>query len=203
MKWTKAMGTLFLGCAFLLSGEASRAEAQKAPPCNLLSDPGLEFYPCQYKNCSPPGPSKWTAIPSGDVIGPWGDPYMGSQYAWLNGYGTESTNVLTQFVTIPSNASQATLSFRLKITTDQPSGTPDTLQVLIRNSYGVTLLPLKTYSNQDAIAFREYTPVSLQFDATPFRRQQVQIYFLGHEDGHYQTSFLIDNVGLCIPVPFP
>jgi hypothetical protein len=198
MKWTNAMGTLLLGCAFLLSGGAARVEGQDAvqpEACYVISDPGFEFYPLKEDRQTP---SAWVAIPANDVIGAWGNPYMGSQHAWLNGYGRESTNWLMQLVPIPADALQATLSFRLQITTAEPSGAPDTLEVMIRNNYAVLLVPLETYSNADAAQFSTYTSASLRFDARPFRGQRVQVYFLGHEDSHDSTSFFIDNVGLCI-----
>ncbi len=71
----------------------------------------------------------------------------GSYKAWLDGYGTATTDTVSQSVTIPAGCS-ATLSYYLHIDTDETSTTAyDTLKAEVVSSSGSVLSSLATYSN--------------------------------------------------------
>jgi len=152
----------------------------------LLGNPGFE-------NGSS-SPSPWT-VSSGIIDNSTGEAaHSGSWKAWLNGYGSAHTDTLSQTVTIPSNATGATLSFWLHIDTAETTTTSayDTLTVQLRNASGTVLTTLATYSNLNANT--GYRQVS--FDVTAYKGQTVQIYLKGAEDSQLQTSFVVDDFAL-------
>jgi hypothetical protein len=120
--------------------------------------------------------------------------HSGAWKAWLDGYGSSHTDTLFQTVSIPSNVASATLSFWLHIDTRETTTTAanDTLQVQIRNSSGVVLTTLATYSNLNPIA--DYSSVS--FDLASFKGQTIQVYLVGTENSSLQTSFIVDDFAL-------
>jgi hypothetical protein len=120
--------------------------------------------------------------------------HTGSWKAWLDGYGSSHTDTLFQTVSIPSNVASATLSFWLHIDTKETTTNTanDTMQVQIRNSSGVVLTTLASYSNLNPIA--DYSLVS--FDLTSFKGQAIQVYLVGTENGSLQTSFIVDDFAL-------
>ncbi|GAB2875484.1 hypothetical protein GCM10027277_50900 [Pseudoduganella ginsengisoli] len=118
----------------------------------------------------------------------------GSYKAWLNGYGSAHTDTLYQQVAIPSTASTASLSFWLKVSSDETTTTQayDTLKVQVRNTSGAVLATLATYSNLNKGA--SYVQRTFNLDA--YKGQTVRIYFEGIEGSTVQTSFLIDDVAV-------
>ncbi|HEY9473220.1 MAG TPA: M4 family metallopeptidase, partial [Mycobacteriales bacterium] len=154
-----------------------------ASPGQKLGNPGFES-----------GTTPWTA--SSGVIGAWSgqSAHSGSRFAWLNGYGTSTTNTLAQTVTLPSGCSNYTLSFWLHIDTDETTSSTayDTLRVQILNTGGTVLGTLATYSNlNDAPG---YTLRS--FNVGAYAGQTIQVKFTGVEDVSLQTSFVIDDTAL-------
>jgi len=125
--------------------------------------------------------------------------HSGSWEAWLNGYGSVHTDTLLQSVTIPSNATGATLSFWLHIDTAETSATKayDTLKVQVRNSSGTVLATLATYSNLNGAA--GYAQKS--FNLTAYKGQTIQIYLIGVEDSSLKTSFVVDDFALNVTTP--
>src|SRR5205085_8918130 len=125
--------------------------------------------------------------------------HSGSWKAWLDGYGSAHTDTLMQQISIPTNATQATLSFWLHIdTTETTTATAyDTLKVQIRNSSGTVLTTLATYSNLSAKA--GYAQVS--FDLGAFKGQTIQVYLVGIEDTSLKTSFVVDDFALSVTTP--
>jgi hypothetical protein len=109
--------------------------------------------------------------------------HAGSWKAWLDGYGTARTDTLSQTVTIPSGCSGATLSFWLRVDTDETGGTAyDKLTVAARGS------TLATYSNLNASA--GYLQKTLTITGTG----STTVTFTGVEGSQIQTSFLLDDV---------
>ena len=154
-----------------------------ASPGQKLGNPGFES-----------GTTPWTA--SSGVIGAWTGqaPHSGSRFAWLNGYGSSTTNTLAQTVTLPSGCSNYTLSFWLHIDTDETTSSTayDTMRVQILNTGGTVLGTLATYSNlNDAPG---YTLRS--FNVGAYAGQTIQVKFTGVEDFSLQTSFVIDDTAL-------
>ncbi|HYV28716.1 MAG TPA: hypothetical protein VFA77_14370, partial [Candidatus Eisenbacteria bacterium] len=144
-------------------------------------------------------PLPWTA--TGGVIDndPTEPTHGGLWKAWLNGWGVTHTDSLAQPVTIPANATKATLSFWLHITTAETTKTKifDSLALQVRNSSGTVLATLATYSNLNAAP--GYLQVS--FDVTQYKGQTIQIYLLGTEDQGLRTSFLVDDFLMNVTTP--
>ncbi|GAA4206786.1 S53 family peptidase [Actinocatenispora rupis] len=141
----------------------------------LLTNPGFEN-----------GATGWTTGPG--VVAPDGvdnAAHSGSAYAWLDGYGTTHTDTLTQSVQVPHRCGTFTVSFQLRVTTEEKSASPyDTLTVKANST------TLATYSNADAsdgYVLRTFTLTGLA-DTT------VTLSFTGTEDSSVPTSFLIDDV---------
>jgi uncharacterized membrane protein len=121
-------------------------------------------------------------------------PHSGTFYAWLDGFGTTTTDTIMQQVTIPSNATSATLSFWLHIDTAETSTTRmfDTLQVQIRDSSGNVLQTLQTFSNLDHITgYKQHT-----YNLNSFIGKTIQVFLIGKEDFELQTSFVLDDFAL-------
>ncbi|RPF30788.1 hydrolase [Streptomyces sp. TLI_185] len=118
----------------------------------------------------------------------------GSYYAWLDGYGTATTDTLSQSVTIPAGCTTAALSFHLHVDTAETSTSTayDTLKVQVLNSSGTVLGTLATYSNLNAAS--GYTQRS--FSLASYAGQTVTLKFTGTEGSTLQTSFVIDDTAL-------
>ena len=118
----------------------------------------------------------------------------GSYYAWLDGYGTATTDTLSQSVTIPSGCTTAALSFYLHVDTAETSTSTayDTLKVQVLGSSGTVLGTLATYSNLNAAG--GYTQRS--FSLASYAGQTVTLKFTGTEGSTLQTSFVIDDTAL-------
>ena len=121
-------------------------------------------------------------------------PHSGSWVAWLDGFGTATTNTLYQTVTIPSTAVSATLTFWLHIDTAETTTTTkyDNLTFQIQNSSGTVLATPQIWSNLNAAAgYKQYT-----FNLLTYKGQTIRIFFNGTEDGSSQTSFVLDDFAL-------
>jgi uncharacterized membrane protein len=121
-------------------------------------------------------------------------PHSGNFDAWLVGWGTTTTDTMMQQLTIPANATAATLSFWLHIDTDETSTTTafDTLTVEVRDSSGNVLSTLATFSNLNAASgYQQHT-----YDLSAFKGQTIQVFLQGAEDRELQTSFVVDDVSL-------
>lgn len=145
------------------------------------------------------GSTSWTLAGSGSGATTTGivdtsAPRSGVKEAWLCGYGTTGTQSLLQTITIPASSCTATLSFWVKIATNETTTTTayDTLKVQIRNTAGTVLATPFTLSNLNASA----SYVQKTYDISAYKGQTVQVYFLGSEDSSSATSFYIDDVSL-------
>jgi len=121
-------------------------------------------------------------------------PHSGTFDAWMNGWGTTTTDTVMQQVMVPANATAATFSFWLHIDTAETTTTTafDTLQVQIRNSSGNVLQTLATFSNLNhAVGYQQHT-----FNLNSLIGQTIQVFFVGKEDSTLQTSFVLDDVSL-------
>jgi hypothetical protein len=140
------------------------------------------------------GSSGWTA--SSGVIDSSSSQasHSGSYKAWLDGYGSAHTDTVYQTVTIPASASSATLSFWLKVVSDETTTTQayDTFKAQVRNSSGTVLATLGTWSNLD----KGSSYVQRSFDLSAYAGQTIQLYFIGVEGSSVATSFVLDDVSL-------
>ncbi|HET8603461.1 MAG TPA: putative Ig domain-containing protein [Marmoricola sp.] len=129
----------------------------------------------------------WSAS-SGVVDSSTAEPaHSGSWKAWLDGYGTNHTDTLSQSVTIPAGC-HATFSFYLHVDTDEY--TSSTAYDKLTVKAGSTTL--RTYSNLNAASGYQLR----SFDVSSLAGQTVTFGFTGVEDGSLQTSFVIDDAAL-------
>ncbi len=152
------------------------------PPvgANLLANPGFES-----------GTASWSASTGVITNDTTATPHAGAYYAWLDGYGSAHTDTVSQSVAVPA-ASAATLSYYLKVSSDETTSTAvyDTLKVQVVS--GGTTTTLATYSNLDESA--GYVARSVNLSA--FTGKTVTVKFLGVEDSSAATSFLVDDTSL-------
>ncbi|WOX16881.1 hydrolase [Streptomyces sp. N50] len=142
----------------------------------LLGNPGFES-----------GNTTWTAS-SGVITSSSSEAARtGSYKAWLDGYGTATTDTLSQSVSIPSGCS-ATLSFYLHI--DTAETTTSTAYDKLTVTAGSTTLA--TYSNLNAASGY----VLKSFDVSSLAGTTATIKFTGVEGSTLQTSFVIDDTAL-------
>jgi Zn-dependent metalloprotease len=140
------------------------------------------------------GWSNTTGMQIGTILGQTA--YDGTKMAKFCGTGSQMSVALYQPVTIPANASPATLSFALHVETKETStgAARDTFAVQIRNSSGAILKTLATYSNLNAATgYKLYS-----FDLAEYKGQTIQLYFLGAEDAALSTGFILDKVNLMV-----
>jgi len=140
------------------------------------------------------GTTPWTAS-SGVITNASGESaHAGTYFAWLDGYGSATTDTLVQTVTVPATITTATLTFWLHIDTDETTTTTayDTLTAQLQISSGSVLKTLATYSNLN----KNTGYAQKSFDVSAYKGQTVKVYFKGVEDASLQTSFVIDDVSL-------
>jgi len=113
-----------------------------------------------------------------------------------NGYPKDNAyGYMYQTVTIPSNATSATLSFWYNITSQETGSSPyDVLNVTIQNSSGGYLATVAVFSNLNKDTLGVYSQKS--FDVTPYKGQTIRVHFLSTTDSSFTTIFRIDDVSL-------
>ena len=122
--------------------------------------------------------------------------FAGKWLARLGGRTAPRSDTLAQTVTIQPSCSAATMSFELRvITNDPPSKASDTLKAQVVSASGKVLATPATFSNKNATSAYAKSSFSLQ----PFIGRKVTIRFASNENlaGH-ATSFLIDNVAVAV-----
>ncbi|MGI8667267.1 MAG: putative Ig domain-containing protein [Jatrophihabitans sp.] len=113
--------------------------------------------------------------------------HSGSWDAWLDGYGTATTDTLSQSVTIPAGCT-ATFSFYLHIDTAETTTTTAYDKLTVKA--GSTTLA--TYSNLNKNTGYALKSFSLAAGQT------VSIVFTGVEGSQLQTSFVIDDTAVTL-----
>ena len=109
--------------AALTFGAAAPAHAASG---NLLKNPGFE------KSLTS---NVWKGE---DCCVTTSDPHGGTWIAWMGGNGTDHTDTIKQTVSLPKG-SVATVSFWLKVTSEEPTGsTDDSFKVRVTNAAGKT-----------------------------------------------------------------
>ena len=152
----------------------------------LVGNPGFE------NGSSSPAP--WT-VTTGVVDSSTSEAaHSGAWKAWLCGYGTATTDTISQQFAIPSAITTATLTFWLHIDTAETTSTTayDTLKVQVQSATGTVLATLATYSNLNKNT--GYTQVS--FNLAAYKGQTIKIVLIGMEDSQLQTSFVVDDFAL-------
>lgn len=123
-----------------------------------------------------------------------GTPHNGESYALL-GINDNVSGIMYQNLFIPSDASQANLSFWVNISTKEASSKAyDTLYVSIYDydtkKYVETLA---LYTNADSNSNYEQSPV---FDLSGYRNRNIALVFSVENDSSDPTRFRIDDVSL-------
>ena len=147
---------------------------------NILGNPGFES-----------GATTWTGT-AGPITNNTGRPARtGSWKLWLGGNGSSSTETVNQTVTVPSNATAATLSYWIRTDTAESGSTAyDTMRVQVVD--GSTATTLRSFSNVGTNA--TYTQYS--HNLTAYKGKTVTIRFTMTEDSSLQTSFVVDDTAL-------
>jgi Zn-dependent metalloprotease len=155
-------------------------------PVGSCSSPGQKLVNPGFES----GTAPWTATAGvlGNTSGQTA--HTGTQYAWLDGYGTTHTDTLSQTVTLPAGCSSYTLSFFLHIDSAETTTTTqfDKLTVAV----GTTTVA--TFSNLNKAA--GYTQRTANLAA--FAGQTVTLKFTGTEDVSLQTSFVVDDTAITV-----
>ncbi|MGI8586951.1 MAG: hypothetical protein ACR2M0_04585 [Chloroflexia bacterium] len=141
------------------------------------------------------GRSPWVETSSGgyEIIDPT-RPHTGSYSAYLDGYNN-GVDTIYQQVSIPSNATSATLTYWWNVSTQEACCTPyDYLYARVLNSSGGTLATLQTLSN----ASPNNVWTKSTFNLLAYKGQTIRVYFKGTNDVSLPTDFFIDDVSLNI-----
>lgn len=118
-------------------------------------------------------------------------PHAGSYSAYLGGYNN-GTDTISQSVTIPSNATTATLSYYWYMDTqDVTSAVYDKMQVYVKDGSGTTTNVASVTNMSSANAWYQTT-----FDLSAFKGQTVTLYFKATCDSSYPTDFFVDDVSV-------
>jgi PKD repeat protein len=172
-------------------GEGAQSNEASATPTSagncttaqLLGNPGFETGTA----------APWTASTGVINNSSTEPPHSGSWDAWMDGYGTTHTDMLSQAVTLPTGCTSYSLSFWLHIDTAETGTTAnDKLQVQVLNPSGTVLGTLATYSNLNAISgYAQHT-----FDLSTYAGQAITLKLTGTENASLQTSFALDDFAL-------
>lgn len=149
------------------------------------------------------GDAFWIVSPDFYANDEFGNHHDGPGYAYLSeedgdpGDGLNGT--IYQQVTIPSNATSATLSYWVSITTSEPSGVParDFLNATLQDEDGDFSAFLEILSNQN----HSTGYFKRQFNLENFIGQTVRLHFLGTTNGSDPTVFRIDDISLMATLP--
>lgn len=121
--------------------------------------------------------------------------HAGTNFVWLDGYGSTHTESASQAVTITAGKTTASLTFYLHIDTAETGTTAyDKLSVQVLGSTGAVLGTLATYSNANAAP--GYALKTL--DMSAYIGKTVTIKFTGTEDASLQTSFVLDDITITV-----
>ncbi|MDN5795613.1 MAG: M4 family metallopeptidase [Intrasporangium sp.] len=112
--------------------------------------------------------------------------HSGSWKMWLGGNGRRATETEQQAFTVPSSAANPTLTYWIRIDTDEYSTryAYDTMKVSLNGTN------VKSYSNLSANG--SYAKVSV--DLSGYKGTSVTLKFTMQEDRSFQTSFVVDDV---------
>jgi hypothetical protein len=162
----------------------SSAGGGSCTSAQLLGNPGFET-----GSASP-----WTASAKVIYSGTKEPARTGSYDAWLDGYGTTTTDTLSQSVTLPTGCGSYTFGYYLHIDTAETTTSTayDTLKVQVLNSSGTVLSTLASYSNLNkAGGYTGHT-----YSLAAYAGQTVTLKVTGAEDSQDQTSFVLDDASV-------
>ncbi len=171
---------------------------------NVVTDGGFES--ATASGPTAPGWTSTTNIAGHNVIAYHGSyPHTGTNYAFLGGSNSEA-DTLTQTVSIPANATAASLTFWTNIVTQEAAGSPvyDTMAVEIHNSSGTLLGTPLTLSNVNYTSDNNTNGTYFQPAAVSllsYAGQTVQLVFHVKTDTSLPTTFRVDDIILNVTTP--
>ncbi|MCM2532990.1 protease pro-enzyme activation domain-containing protein [Neobacillus pocheonensis] len=137
------------------------------------------------------GQSPWSESSSGGYqLIDTTKPHSGSSSAYLGGYNN-ANDLIYQTVTIPSAATNATLTFWTYVSTTETSHPYDFFYSQIRNTSGSVLSTLLTLNDSTATGW-----VQRSYSLLNYKGQTIQIAFKGTNDSSNPTDFFVDDVSL-------
>jgi Peptidase C10 family len=113
--------------------------------------------------------------------------------------GNNLSGTLSQTITIPANATSATLGYYYRITTTDSLTVAHDFLSLNLVLPGGTLVGLDTLDNTDANTSYSYH----SFDITSHKGQTITVRFSGTTDSAGPTTFRVDDVSVQVDVPNP
>lgn len=184
--WWSHCGALFVAGATLFANGAAMGQ-------QLVQNGGFEF-----------GLSGWVKTGNfyADPVPGGGYPHTGTRYLYLSNPDQSAGNNLVgacwQDVTIPSNATSATLSYYWNVSSVDSLTVPhDVLNVTIQDTSGTFLTGVGVYSNAHQSAPGNYQLATYSLNA--FIGHTIRLHFLGATDGQWPTVFRIDDVSVVAP----
>ncbi|GCE09557.1 protease pro-enzyme activation domain-containing protein [Dictyobacter aurantiacus] len=144
------------------------------------------------------GSSPWTERSSGGYeLVDSSNPHSGSNSVYLCGYNSCSDSIY-QTVSIPSTATNITLSYWVYISTSESGSTCyDYFYARLRTSSGTTISTPQKLCNANAKGWTQYT-FNVTSTLSSYKGQQVQVYFAGTTDSSLTSNFYVDDVALTI-----
>lgn len=138
--------------------------------------------------------------PAPGTSSPGAVPHGGTLFAWFDGYSAAGTDQVTQDMFIPATATSATMTFYLKIVTNQTgSSAVDTFTISALDTTDNLLANGLLFTKSNADVNNAYASFSVNL--LPFKGQVVRLLFKGTQAGAIATSFLVDDVAATIAVP--
>ena len=135
-------------------------------------------------------PTPWTSTPAGVVTNNGTvAARTGSWKAQLGGQGVNSNETLSQVVSIPGGNCTATLSYYLRVTTNETTHPWDFFRVQVISG-GTT--EVQTFDDGDFGG----SYVQRTVDLSAYAGQTITLRFLSDEDSGQQTTFWVDDVAL-------
>src|ERR1039458_3732739 len=148
------------------------------------------------------GSSSWTLSGGVSASTYAGLAHSGTYYLWFGGAVNEN-DAGYQTITIPANATAATLSFYYNINSAEgTSAAYDTFSATIRNTSGTVLATVGNWSNinKDGGAGNPYYHQQT-FNLLSYAGQTIRIYFSSVNDSSLVTNFRVDDVSVQVTVP--
>jgi Zn-dependent metalloprotease len=139
--------------------------------------------------------SPWVPNGSAFYTGNGSAPHSGTGYVYL-GAGDSRTGNVYQTITVPPSGNPQ-LTFWLNVTSSETTTTSqyDRLFIQVRDTAGMLLRTLATYSNLNKGATGVYTEKGA-FDLSGFRGQTIRIHFRATTDVTLPTTFRVDDVSV-------
>jgi hypothetical protein len=153
---------------------------------NIIQNPGFES-----------GSAAWTQSTANglNIISDYSfnSASINKKYAWLCGYES-CKDVLAQVVSIPSDATNASVSYWVKVLTSVSVGYDALLVEIYDAITNVKYAVLQTLSNLGAT----YSWNQLTFDLTQYIGKQIKLVFTGTTSATSDSSFDLDDVSLLV-----